>query len=223
MQGIESATWIMAIATCVMAIVTFLAVLVALFREDLVSIWRRPILDLRLQTGPPDCQKTPLISINGGQPIGDAYYFRLWVFNDGRLRAEDVQIFAASLIYKMADRSFEPVRDFLPMNLVWSHSLTSKQGPEIFAKGISPEMGKHCDLGFIEQPHGGDDLCFALAVEAIPNTGSHKLKPGIYKLELKVAASNSKPVTKYLEMNITGKWSEDENKMLKENIGMTLL
>ena len=97
-----------------------------------------------------------------------------------------VQIFAEKLLRQSADGSFREVRSFLPMNLTWSH------GGEVFAVGISPEMGKHCDLGRIIKPEHrklfGDDVegvpdsqtLLALDLEFKPNTKSHIIRPGAY-------------------------------------------
>ena len=89
MSCIEAATWTGAIAT-------FIAVIVALFKEDIVKFWRCPNLDVRVKLEAPDCHKIPLQVIN--QSAGEllrtinSYYLRLWVFNSGRVRADRVQV-----------------------------------------------------------------------------------------------------------------------------------
>jgi hypothetical protein len=100
----------------------------------------------------------------------------------------------------MADDSYEPDLHFLPMNLRWS------DGREIYAEGISPRMGKHCDLGHIVDPQrrkwtDGDlegvdpkQTLFALDLELNPNTQSRLLAAGRYHLNLLVAAANCAPV-----------------------------
>ena len=104
--------------------------------------------------------------------------------------------------------------------------------PEIFADGISPEMGKHCDLGHINHPSKrpllGEDLpglrqtstVLALDLEVSPNTLSHLIPPGEYRLEIKLAATNSKPVIKIIEMDIKGNWYDNENEMFSKGIDM---
>ena len=134
----EEAAWAAAIAT-------FLAVLLALFKEDIVYYlfwWHHPCLVVRTRRGAPDWAKTPLFGIypeqlpSGEQvhrwgPVADAYYFRIWVENTGRERAEDVQVYAAKLWKRQADGTFQPVNTFLPMNLRWAHSPDPAE-PEIF-------------------------------------------------------------------------------------------
>ena len=110
---------------------------------------------------PPDCYKTQLrysrpgpgdnvqIPGFGKWHVANCYYFRLWVDNHGKTRAERVQVFAAKLHRLGADGKFVEDKHFLPLNLRWSHS---EDHPEVFAEGISPYMGKHCDLGRIIDP-----------------------------------------------------------------------
>src|SRR5712692_2938378 len=195
---------------------TFLAVLVALFKDEILRSLRRPKLTVSIALQPPDCQKTTLsytvqrtTLISGS---AECFYLRLWIENTGHTRAERVQVFAAKLFRRNADGTFKQLESFLPMNLRWSHG---QQGsPEIFAEGISPGMGKHCDLGRVTDPAhhanlgeellnvGGDECILALDLEVLPNTKSHLVPPGLYRLQLRVAAANCAPVEKMIELNI---------------------
>ena len=220
------------IAIWVGSIATMLAVIVALFKEEFVRMWRRPILQARILLEHPDCLKIPTTFVMGHQREDvDGYCFRLWIQNTGTARAEKVQVFASKLYRKHADGSFREDNTFYPMNLQWAH----QQNPllaEVFAEGISPKMGKHCDLGKILDPiegkrHGINlpsvepmNTIFELTVEVPLNNRSNFLAPGIYKLELKLAAANVKPVTKMIEINHTGTWYSNEREMLSQGIGM---
>jgi len=229
------------IAQWVGAAATLLAVLVALFKTEIVNWWRRPILEASVFLEPPYChsttlhfsvQKTALTFVQA-----QCYYFRLWIANRGKTRADRVQIFAARLFRKIADGTFKEDRSFLPMNLRWAHGHSREPGggPEIYAEGISPEMGKHCDLGHVTDPNYRSDLredldgvptestIFALDLEVNPNTKSNLLSPGTYRLELQVAAANSRPVKKVVEITITGKWFADERQMFQDGIGLRVV
>ncbi len=224
------------IPTLVGSIATFLAVLVALFKEELVRMWRRPKLNARINLAAPDCHKTQMTMFNPktGSPLiqAECYYFRLWIENIGNQRAEKVQVFVSKLFRRHADGTFVEDKVFLPMNLKWSHSQLSPLGPEIFADGISPHMGKHCDFGHIidpsKQAEFGEVLqtvtpgktILAMDLETAPATLSHLIPPGIYRFELKLAAANLEPITKVIEINLTGDWHPDENKMFSDGIGM---
>src|SRR4030065_1207734 len=145
-MGSDSAVWTGSIAT-------LLAVIVALFKDEMVRLWRRPKLQARIRLAAPDCHKTEmtLYDKNTGAVLdrSDCYYLRLWVENAGNQRAEKVQVFVSKLFRRHADGSFVEDKSFLPMNLKWAHSQLSPLGPEIFADGISPQMGTHCDFGYI--------------------------------------------------------------------------
>lgn len=217
------------------ALATFLAVLVALFKEDLVQLWRRPKLTLSITLAPPDCHKTQLTFVGIAAPPIDCYYLRIWVKNEGKTRAEAVQVFAAGLAKKAADGSFRRVESFLPMNLKWSHAQVQTSGPEIFAEGISPGMGKHCDLGRIAHPNSkvvlGENLpgvpeenaILILELEIQPNTRSHLVPPGTYLLELRVAGANCSPVSKTLEFTLTGQWFDEESRMFRDGFGLRMV
>jgi hypothetical protein len=244
----------MNVATWLSSIGTLLAIIVALFKEELIQLWRRPELIGRVALQAPDCEKmdiqvmasqNPQLLISGtnveGQVSvtgsivpnaslwrGEAYYFRIWIENRGRQRADDVQVFAAHLRFKHADGIFRSVETFLPMNLRWSHSRTSL--PDIFAD-INPLMGKHCDLGFISDPENPTlpalplldrgQVTFDLALEALSNTQSHRLLPGTYQLELRIAAANAKPVARQIQLTFSGRWYSDIKDMFKTGIGIT--
>ncbi len=220
-------------AIIVGAISTFLAVIVALFKEEIVKIWRRPKLKATIELKSPDCHKTimtiqqqyqgRLVTTNS-----DCYYFRIWVFNHGNTAANRIQVFASKLYRQNNQRRYEKVDDFVPMNLQWSHS------HEIFAERISPGMGRHSDLGHIIDPQnkelinetltgvGSESTILCLDLEVKPNTMSHLIRPGDYKLVIKIAAENSRPIEKELIINFNGTWTSNEDDMFKDNISISL-
>lgn len=229
MIPIDAAAWTGSLAT-------LLAVLAALFKEEIVRLWRRPELTARVRLAPPDCHLTQIVyRTNVPAPAVNSapcYYLRIWVENNGNLRATQVQVFAAKLERRQADGSYRQVASFLPMNLCWAHGQTRDSGPEIFADGISPAMGKHCDLGHIVEPRRRQDLghdlpgvaqnqtILALDLEVQPNTLGHLVQPGVYRLTVLIAAANAKPVTKVIELNHTGQWYADEQTMFSDGFGM---
>jgi len=218
---------------------TFAAVLVALFKDAAVRWWRRPKLIVSIKPGPPDCVKTEFHYTVQRTALtfvtADCYWLRLWVRNKGSTRADKVQVFAEGLTKRTADGSFKAVEDFLPMNLRWSHTPNPDVLPEVFADGISPAMGKHCDLGHIVDPTSCTDVgesldgvapgktVFALELEVKPNTRSHLLRPGTYRLKLRIGAANARPVTAILELNHTGEWLSDPQRMFSDGLGVRVV
>jgi hypothetical protein len=218
------------------ATATLLAVLVALFKDEFLRWRRKPELRVSVALASPDCHKTTLNYVVQKTALtygaAECYYLRIWVENVGKTRAERVQVFASKLSKRSADGSFKKVDNFLPMNLLWAHSQQGKGGPEIFAEGISPQMGKHCDLGHIVDPKyrkdvgydlpmlAAEETVLALDIEVKPNTLSHLVPPGVYRLALRVAAANCSPVDHTLEITITGKWFSDQAQMFVDGLGI---
>src|SRR5258708_139782 len=120
------------------------------------------------------------------------------------------------------------------MNLVWSHPKPAPAGPEVFAEGISPGMGKHCDIGHIVDPSSKKDLgehldrvpdnvpVLALEVEFRSSTLSHLVPPGEYQLHLKIAASNCAPRAVMVHLVLKGEWFSDEMDMFEKSVGVTV-
>jgi hypothetical protein len=113
------------LAQWVGAIATTAAVMVALFKDEILRRFRRPKLGLRIGSEPPDCllSATEIRDKNGSITWkGNVYWLRLWIENTGAVRAEQVQVFVAKLYKRPANGEFVPVSNFVPMNLRWSNS-----------------------------------------------------------------------------------------------------
>lgn len=215
---------------------TFLLAVVAAFQSRIRARLWHPNLDVIRISGPPDSHKTRLTSRDPDGPSADCYYFLFRVENSGNYRAEQVEVFAASLSRIKADGSYEPVSSFLPMNLLWSW------GAKPYLDALSPEMYGHCNLGHIVDPakrhhFRGEDPPRRTVDEAIPdskallhldvqfpsNTFCHLLQPGTYRLELRIASAATKPILRTIEINFTGEWYDDETRMLTDGIGIKIL
>jgi hypothetical protein len=55
-----------------------------------------------------------------------------------------------------------------------------------------------------------------------PNTGSHLLPRGEYKIVVVAVTANAAVERRTLELTQTGQWFDDEPRMLREGIGLTL-
>ncbi len=158
---------------------------------------------------------------------GEMYFFRMWIENTGQQRAERVQIFVAQLLYRHQDGIFRNVESFLPMNLRWANAPANTT--QIFAD-INPSMGKHCDLGAISDPSNttlaplpGLDMgnvSLDLALEVLPNSQSHRLTPGCYRLELRIGGANVTPISRTVEVTFSGRWYPVVGEMFANGIGI---
>jgi hypothetical protein len=149
------------------------------------------------------------------------YYYRLIVENEGGVRAEDVEVFLSEK-YVNNNGYFEKDTNFLPLNLVWSHTR------ETTKKSIAPSLFKYCDFGHINHPNysqieGGspNKVLLFFDFEVLPNTKSYILEPGIYRFKIIVTADNADSITKIYQIKFKDKWDENEKEMLANNFLVT--
>ena len=193
------------------------------------KIWK-PKLNVSIKTSQPDCLKTGLY--REGQLIGDCIYLRLWVENDGNDKARDVEVYAKELRRKRRDETWEIFPGFPSMNLRWADSHET-YFPSISSRG----MGKHCDLGPVCHPSitreiaqqrpslrlSPDETSLSIDLSFPPPNQVNILGPGLYQLDILVAADNHKPFSKTVEVNLSGKWYDDPDKMLRDGVGVKIL
>jgi len=220
----------------VSAIGTLLAIVVALFQKQLSSLFFHPNFIVRIDLSAPDCVKTKINHYENGKLKfqEDSYYFRLWVENIGDIRAEKVQVFFVKLLKKHMDGKYKEEKQFLPMNFRWSNSPIGQV--EIFTEGISPKMGKHCDIGHLIDPgsprmrelrdilHINEEkVLMEFDLEVFPATFSNVISPGEYQLIIKIAAANARPKEVKLKLNFNGNWFDDEVEMYSKGIGIQII
>jgi hypothetical protein len=221
--------WLIAIGTIGVAII-------ALFQDKIRALLQRPKLDVSVNVAPPDCHKTPVYLAFSDKKAGyleaDSYYFRLRVKNSGNQKGEFVEVVASELS-KEQDGSFKKIENFPLMNLLWTHIRKP------YFNVISPDMEKLFDLGHIIDPSQRErfgemendpnsevtsgETIFSFDFEVKKTGMVHLIPKGKYHLKLQVGAANSKPKTKTLEINFSGKWSYSERQMLSEGIEMRIL
>lgn len=208
-----------------------LAAFVALFMDALKTwIWR-PDISVSYVHGEDYCEKVLMRGLVASAQVIDAsaYYFRLLIANKGTQRAEKLEVLAADLRRRRSDGEYALVRRY-SMNLKWTHV-----GVPIL-DGISPNMERFCDVGHVIRPKDRNRLpsenlssadpnatILSLDLETIANHLPHLIEPGQYRLTLFIAAKNNRPVQRILEIEVTGKWSDDIGEMLREGIRIRLL
>jgi hypothetical protein len=140
-----------------------------------------------------------------------------------------VQVYIQSISNRLGDNRLEEVREFIPMNLRWSHSPADK--PIIF-ETPNPHMGKHCDIGSVsptsnvsERPLAGmkaGKSTFNLATEVFPNNNCYRLKPGKYRIELLVAAQNARPRLFLVDLDWNGIFETSPERMFSNSVGVSV-
>lgn len=210
---------------------TLIAALVALFKEDVVRLWRRPNLSLRMTLAAPDCVQMPVV-VRYSVPVvedlqqwtGNCYFFRLWVLNAGHL-GERVQVYVNSITRQMGDGRDELLTDFIPMNLRWADS---PAGNPIIFETINPKMGRYCDFAAVSEPSNpterpregmaDGESTLNLQTQVTPNTQGNRLRPGIYRIHLLIAASNAKPKAFTVALDWSGRYMADTARMFGESV-----
>jgi hypothetical protein len=161
--------------------------------------------------------------------LGESWYFRLAVFNDGNETAEDVQVFLAKVERKHGQR-LEKVLRFTPMNLRWTNTDDERtsRGRVTRPTLLADAPAVYCDLVHICDPATKEaqgeylagvaprDGVLALDVQVATYSNGHLLEPGTYLFHLTVAASNGPSAHYALEVSYSGKWSPEEKEMFHE-------
>jgi hypothetical protein len=221
--------WLTAIGT-VGAVV--LALFLALYGEQVKRRTLHPLLRLRARVRRPDADKVSRWTQDqhgGVINLGESWYFRLAVSNEGNDTARDVQMFLARVERKHGHKA-EKVRRFTPMNLIWSNTDDEpKKSNRVTRPALlrdTPEV--YCDLVHICDPgtrkQQGEDLdtvasgegVIGLDVQVATYSKGHLLEPGTYLFYLTLAASNCRSTHYELEISYSGKWSPDEKEMFRE-------
>ena len=205
------------IISIVAAFITLLAVLVALFQEKIRDYFKTAILGVKINLSPPDCHQIMLSGPDGTHAC-NSIYIRLKTTHLKGNSAENVEVMLSNFWKINDDDTREVLREFLPMNLVWSHFQPRKTELRIPKK-----LFRHCDFGYFAPiGHGGETtLKLDTMVQPNPVAGGglpNVIKPGDYEFEIMVSGDNIKPITKKWHLIFDGTWSEDEQEMLSEHI-----
>ena len=198
-------------------VVTTAAIIVALFKEEIIRQFRHPSLTLKNEAKAPYIVKTP---ITEQQWSGSRYFIRMRICNCGKVRADKVEVFFTALMLR--NGSYEPVPNFTAMNLRWSYG--NYERPDIYIDGISPKMERLCDLAAISDPaapslHPLSDTTtrLSLRLEILPHN-TEWLRLGRYKFRVQVVGSNCDPTVYWIDLHLTGLWDNDPNTMMSHGI-----
>jgi len=226
--NMTGATWA-AITNGLVAFGTLVLAAVAVFQDTIRGWFYCPRFRVSSKTEPPDCVAVPFKA--NGAFVADSIYLGLLVENVGNVTAREVEVYANSLQRQRADGGWDKVPTFPPMNLKWAHLNT------MYFRSIAPGTGKRCNIGHIVDPSCRERLnedvprlnltnqqtSLAFEVVAVPYHKGHIVGPGVYRLEILVAAENTRPVCRTVEILVRGEWYADETKMLRDGVGIRLL
>ena len=225
----ENPNWWVALGTILLAIV-------AMFQDRIRSWFWNPKLKCKINLEPPDCHRTRTVT-NRQMSVPDtstffSYYYRFEIWNDGKVSARNVEVILLEILQKEGN-NFKRIHAFTPDNLLWS--IIRKDFPpnqfKTHCDYISPKTFKHCNLGHIHDPkfranlEGENnpellikegDTIFCFDVNFRSTALYYLVPPGEYKITLKIGGENAKTITRKYLLRISGKWFEDEDKMLND-------
>lgn len=195
-----------------LAIVTFGALLVALFQEKIKGWFNRARFDMEINLAPPDCHQIDLNDPRGAF-ICKSLYVRIKVSHKNGIAGENIEIMPVSFSSVSSDGDVGKLDYFLPINLAWSHFQ-----PRTSVMRVPVGLFRHCDFGhFIKSSDGSSLLILDTIIQPnrvaggeIPNV----IKPGKYVFELLLSGDNVKPFTKKWELEFD-QWSDEEVLMLE--------
>jgi len=221
------ADWLVAIGTLALAII-------AVFQDKIRSIFWSPSLDCEIELSPPDCHRT-IARAPGAEFFSFYYRFKIW--NKGRVSAKNVEVLIVDIL-KREGGTFKRIELFSPDNLRWSTLFDIVDGrmvPKRYCDYISPDTYKHCNLGHIHDPKfrssiqgednpklpvGKNEAIFCFDVHFMSNILYYLVEPGEYQIQIKVGGENAKTINRKYLMKISGKWFEDEKRMLNEGLSI---
>ena len=201
-----------------LAIITFLAVLVALFQEKIRQFFNSAKLEMKINLVPPDCHKISLANGSTGQHLCNSIYIRIRITNADSPSAENVEVILSNFWKIKSDGNKQILEKFLPMNLIWSHFQPRTHQIKI-PKGIS----RHCDFGYFAPIGDQGKVLLKLDTIVQPNPVAggelpNIMKEGKYEFELLISGDNVIPRRKRWALDFDGIWSEDEKEMLNKHI-----
>jgi hypothetical protein len=153
------------------------------------------------------------------------------VENEGRNRAEKVQVSAMKLARRNADgKGFTEVPTTLPFNMRWSNY--PPNAPVAVLDGISRKMWAFCDImslcdpgnPYERRPTGANPAETVGKIELefdLPDDEWQLLAPDTYQLTLRIGGANSAPVDQIIEFT-HGKWSDDDGIMRRSYLAVSL-
>lgn len=202
------------IVQVLLTVITFFAVLIALFQEKIKDFWTKATLQPDINLEPPDCHQIALHNIKTGEFMGNSIYIRIRVKHVSGKSAKNVEAVIAK-VEKFLGNEWISVPEFLPMNLQWSHTHTQ-------SVTIPPKSFRHCDLGSF-RPITTIVNQFKIDTIVQPNPISNGkipnlLPPGKYKFEILFSGENVNPILKRWIVEFKPNWSQDERVMLSKNI-----
>ena len=203
---IDKAEYYRLLVSIISAIITFSAVLVALFKDDLRELWKRPIVRFNIpeQMTIEDLNSSLESETVNATPIASRYISRIEVKNDGNLPVINAEIYLDKLEFVPKDSNIKQNLECTSSALVWNGDYVSniiippggKKLVEI-AQIFPPETFSTPDSQKINRPA-------TLIIGQVESTKDRNKGKWIAKFSL--YAQNHRPTSFEVEIDWNGLW-----------------
>lgn len=235
------AAWVEAIGTWVTGGFTLLAVIWAIFHDRILDCLNRPKLVVTIKAPSTDCMKMDFgfkIAADGKLFDGSVpvYWLRLRVTNEGKRRADQVQVKIDRVQQKRSGNTYAPMESFPPMNLCWARQIEGRN--PAYLPTIQPGTAEHCNLAHIFKP--ADRVTYPFPLENKPGVSPDRtllsidtdgkpysrfqlLPEGSYRINLTLVSNDTAPTKLDIEITLDGQWYENEVEMWQKGVGVRIL
>lgn len=187
---------------------TVLAVIIALFKDDLLFLFKHP--DLKTDIDKSTFQSEEILE--GKNRVATSYYKSIKVENTGNATAEKCQVIVDSITYKSSDKLKETELVNIPKNVPWQNSgnptedisITCNRSFYLFQ--ILPAVKGGCTNDIPERP-----MSLLIGGMVIPNDHPG----GEYIVTIKIEAEKIKPIVFHYKIRWTGVWFNQKSEMEK--------
>ncbi len=189
------------------AVITFSAVLVAMFKDDLREYWKRPILKIIAaeQATIEELNTKSESSSSTDNLVATKYISRIEIKNEGNLPSINTEIFIESLNFKPKDTNISQSIECDGKPIIWNGSESTSMILPVGAKKLinivmvsAPEKVSTPDSGATTKPS-------SIIIGGIKN--KKEQTKGTWTAKFGVYAQNHKPIYFEVEMIWNGVWT----------------
>lgn len=220
---IKSAEYYGLIVSSISAFVTFLAVIIALFKEDIRKKW----IFSKIEVSIPEENFFEVLNSSIGNTTDNTnqaleavkYNCKIEIFNSGSISAMGLEIQLESLIFKGTDYPTPQIIETFSRSLSWNGNGETKIN-------ISPEGKKTISILELTAPEQqsspeGDNLTIPAKLNIADIDNYPDFKKGKWTGSFAIFSTNAKPVRFTIEIVWNGRWQKRASEM-KNNLKIDL-
>ena len=208
---IESAEFLGIVISSISALVTFLAVLIALFKEDIRKWWEYSKIEVSIpEENFREVLKSSIDSPN--QPLeADRYDCKIEVYNSGNISAMGLEMQLESLVYSGVDFPTAQIIESYGHSIFWDGKNESKIT-------LPPEGRKSISILGLSAPEQqsspeGDEVTIPSKLNIAGLDNPDDFKRGKWTAAFAIFSTNAKPIRFTMEIDWNGRWENRVTEM----------